>query len=139
MAAPKQTILDKRVEQLEGQMKIVMNMPAFRRKTEPGVCALGIVPDTECATVEEGGEASLSRYQYGCRGEGCCRAQRLYYQKYRADKKDEGEATTTKVSRPRRGAVAKEGAKPKAKQTSVKKAAPEAAAPSKKRIIRKKA
>jgi hypothetical protein len=89
-------------------MAEVLAKPAFRRSTERGVCMLGHDPSAGCP------QASLGRFQGGCRGDGCLEKQRTYYKEYRARQKAEEAQRTNgnktkavKVAAPTKKAPAK--------------------------------
>lgn len=111
--------LESRVEILEGQMAEVLAKPAFRRSTEKGVCVLGNDPSSGCK------DASLGRFQGGCRGDACSEKQREYYRNYRARTK--ADTNGTPVPPPRVKGV---------KRTAKKAAAPPA--PVKKRGVKRR-
>jgi hypothetical protein len=118
MASSKSTV-EERLTTIETDL-VEIKALLVRKKTEPGICALGVDPSEKC---EHG---SLSRYQSGCRGESCMEAQRVYFREYRAEKKA---AKPSPITPP---VVAKAKAAPKA----TKKAAPVKVA-AKKSLIRK--
>lgn len=121
--ATKTTSLDARVTTLEEQMAEVLAKPAFRRKTENGVCAKGHPDSNVCP------EASLGRMQGGCHGFACLGKQQDYYKTYRARRKAEKAAEGgTPVPTPRKRSTATTAAVAK-KAGTIKRAAKKAAAP----------
>lgn len=121
--ATKTPNLEQRVDVLEAQMEEVLAKPAFRRKTETGVCAKGHKDSNTCP------DASLGRMQGGCHGYACLGEGRAYYKAYRARRKAEKAAEGgTPVPNPRRRTTATTAASPK-KAGTIKRVAKKAAAP----------
>lgn len=124
--ATSKTSLEQRVSTLETQMEEVLAKPAFRRKTEEGVCAKGHPDSNKCP------EASLGRMQGGCHGHACLAKGREYYQNYRARRKAEKVATNgTPVANPKKRAERPAAVSPK-KASTIKRPSPKAAQPVKK-------
>jgi hypothetical protein len=96
MATVRAPSLENRVGVLEQQMTEVLAKPAFRKKTEKGVCVLGFEPSEKCP------DGSLGRMQGGCHGYACLKKGSDYYKDYRARKKAEGAPVvrSTKVANP---------------------------------------
>lgn len=72
--------LEKRVEFLEKERPGRRMRPNVTSQT--GVC--GIVPERDSATCPD---ASIYRYQQGCRGESCVKIHKDYYADYRAKRR----------------------------------------------------
>ena len=82
--------LEERVQQLED------SRPGRKAQklesTEVGVC--GLEPGRDDVSCED---ASVYRYQQGCRGQACVRANSEYYAEYRRRKKEESNGTPVAV------------------------------------------
>jgi hypothetical protein len=84
--------LEKRVTELEQQLAVLQkSRPGRKTKpiivSEAGVC--GINPDIDSALCDD---ASIYRYQSGCRGIACAQRNRNYYADYRQKNKGDVEA-----------------------------------------------
>lgn len=113
-----------RVDKLEGQMADVLAKPAYKRKTDRGVCAKGHADSAKCP------DASLGRMQGGCHGWACLAEGQAYYQAYRARKKAEGAAVPgTPVPTPRKRSTAPTATSPKKSGTIKRATAKKAATP----------
>jgi hypothetical protein len=109
--------LEARVTTLEAQMQEVLAKPAFKKRTERGVCALGFEPSAECPS------ATLGRFQGGCHGFGCLQKQQMYYKEYRARKKAEEAQNGSAPAKPKRTVAKKKevGTPAKSVKRAVKK------------------
>lgn len=118
-----------RVAKLETQMEEVLQKPAIRKRTEPGICALGIEPSEDCPS------ASLGKYQSGCHGAACMLKQADYFKEYRARKRAEAAANVKKTT-PRKSPAATKVDPPTKRPVKRAKAA-DATSPPQKRIKRR--
>lgn len=123
MASTKPPTLDQRVGALEQQMAEVLAKPAFKNRTERGVCTKGVEDSEHCEF------ASLGRMQGGCKGWACLAEGQSYYKAYRARQKaKEAAEGGTPVANPRRRSTATTEANPKAPGT-IKRVRKKAGAP----------
>lgn len=88
------TVLEQRIEELESRLTQLESRRPGRpampiQVSEEGVCGLNPECDsTECEN------ASIYRFQKGCRGWACTRINREYYATYRAQKRGEAEVAS---------------------------------------------
>lgn len=91
--APPASLID-RVTSLEQRMAVVESERPGRKakpllRTEVGVC--GLDPDRDSSTCDE---ATVYRYQQGCKGTACVMANREYYARYREEQREQRAAAS---------------------------------------------